>query len=361
MKLPAGRMQVVGMGGGKGLAALLGGLRRFAGGPRNSASGAIELAAIVSVADDGGSSGRLRRELGIPAVGDLRNCIVALSRGDDLWRDLFQHRFEDSPELGGHALGNLVMAALSQSSGGLLPAIERLARPLRLRGRLLPVTEQQVQLYAEHDDGLVVCGESRIPVGGKRISRVWLAPRHVAPAPGVLDALTTADAIVLGPGSLFTSLVPNLLVDGVAEAIRSSRALRIFVCNLMTQPGETEGFTPLDHVRALEEYLGPRAIDVCLVNRRAPAPDLLDRYAAAGAELVDRDPKPLAAAGVLPVLADLVAEDRSAVRHDEARLAEMVVSMARCLRRQELDVETLAEVYPARLSPVPAARVAGLE
>jgi uncharacterized cofD-like protein len=326
-------LRIVGLGGGKGLATLLGGLRRVAGRARRAHGAALEITGIVSVADDGGSSGRLRHELGIPAVGDLRNCLVALSRGDALWRDLFQHRFTDGDHLGGHALGNLVMAALTQRAGGLTAAIEQLSRPLRLRGRLLPVTEQWVQLEASRVDGRRVRGESSIPVEREPIADVWLVPRRVPPAPGVVDAIAAADAVVLGPGSLFTSVVPNLLVDGVAEAVRGSRALRIFVCNLMTQPGETDDFEPADHLRRLERYLGPGAIDVCLLNRRLPPPDLVERYAAAGSRPVAGDPRQVAACGVLPVVDELLDSDRSTVRHDETRLAELIVSMARCLRR----------------------------
>ena len=266
------KLQIVGIGGGTGLSILLLGLKRqLARSGSDPRMRPADVTAIVSVADDGGSTGQLRESFDIPAVGDLRNCIVALAPGNQMWSRLFQHRFEGDSGLSGHALGNLIMTALVQRSGGLSAAIGQLARALRLRGRVLPVTEDKVTLHAEYEDGVVARGESKIPRLGRRIARLWLEPERTAPAAGVLESLASASAIVLGPGSLYTSILPNLLVDGVADAIRSSRALRIFVCNLMTQPGETDGFDALDHVRVLERYLGAGTIDVCIINGRSDA------------------------------------------------------------------------------------------
>jgi uncharacterized cofD-like protein len=328
------RLRVVGLGGGHGLSVLLAGLARYAERRAHAPHPRLEISGIVSVADDGGSTGRLRQELGIPAVGDLRNCLVAMSRGDAIWNELLQHRFTDGEALGGHALGNLVMAALMERSGGLLPAVERLTRTLRLRGRVLPVTEQGVHLKAELEGGRVIHGESKIPAARARIARIRLCPSRPRPTRGVLEALAAADAIVIGPGSLYTSLVPNLLVDGVAEAIRSSNALRIFVCNLMTEPGETDGFDAVDHLRVIEQYLGAGTIDVCLGNSQPPRAAALARYVDAGAETVDWVARRITAAGVLPVAVDLLAADPTSARHDPARLAGSVVALARRLRRQ---------------------------
>jgi len=359
--LPDGRdkLRIVGIGGGTGLPVLMTGLRRELQQGRRTGRVPLDLTAIVSVADDGGSTGRLRHDLGIPAVGDLRNCIVALAGGASVWRELFQHRFThvgDGDGLGGHALGNLVMAALVQREGGLAAAIAQLERPLRLKGRILPATERWVELAAELDDGRVVCGESRIPACGRPIRRLGLTPSRVPPAPGVLEALANADAIVIGPGSLFTSLLPVLMVDGIAAAIRRSPGLRIHVSNLMTQPGETDGYEPLDHLRRLEEVLGAGAIDVCLLNRTLPPPDVLARYAAAGARPLPSDPRPIAAAGVLPVVVDLLSGDRDANRHDPSKLGELVVSLARCLRR-----ELGADIPRTMLDPRPRAASMGGE
>jgi uncharacterized cofD-like protein len=352
-----GRTRIVGIGGGTGLAVLLEGLRRVADGGRRESRAPIEITGIVSVADDGGSTGRLRRVLDIPALGDLRNCIVAMSEGNALWRELFQHRFAEGAELSGHALGNLVMAALVEREGALLPAIEQLARPLRLCGRVLPVSEDAVTLGAELDDGSRVLGESQVTRAARPITRLWLEP-DARPAAGVLEAIASADAVVLGPGSLYTSLVPNLLVEGVAEAIRRTGALRVVVCNLMTQPGETDGFDALRHLEVLQAQLGPGAIDIYLGNDRTPRPEVLERYAEAGAEPVFWNQPAIAAAGVLPIVADLAEEGGALNRHDPLKLAEMVVSLARCLRRVPRIAPAVEEGW-APLEQVPVAAAGG--
>ena len=344
-------IHIVGIGGGSGLSVLLAGLRQAAGHAERDGDGPVRVSAIVSVADDGGSTGKLRRHLGIPAVGDLRNCIVALAGGDPLWNELFQHRFGGGDGLHGHALGNLIVAALVQRSGSLQAGIEQLTRPLRLGGRVLPVTDERVTLCAELEDGETVLGESRIPECGRRIDRVWLSPSSPRPASGVLDTLASADAIVLGPGSLFTSIVPNLLVDGVPEAIRASGALKVYVCNLMTQPGETDGFDAADHLRVIERYLGAGMIDVCLLSLpdRVPAPgDLyLDSGVDVGAEPVRWTRESVEATGAFPLVAELAARGGARLdRHDPARLGERVLSLARSLRH-EITTRVPAEVPAA--------------
>jgi uncharacterized cofD-like protein len=346
------RLRIVGIGGGNGLSVLLLGLRRQLA-RRDSSMRPADITAIVSVADDGGSTGRLRRSFDIPAVGDLRNCIVALAPGNQMWSRLFQHRFEGDNGLAGHALGNLIMTALVQRSGGLSAAIGQLARALRLRGRVLPVTEDRVTLEAEYEDGVVVRGESQIPCLGRRIARLSLAPSRTAPAPGVLEALGSASAIVLGPGSLYTSILPNLLVDGVAAAIRDSQALRIFVCNLMTQPGETDGFDALDHVRTIERYLGAGTIDVCIINGRTSIGVAAARYSAAGSEEVRWSSAAMARAGTLPIVADLLVPDRYPHRHDPERLADVVLCLARGLARRDPQGDAAAIAMPVeRRAPV---------
>jgi uncharacterized cofD-like protein len=349
------RMHIVGIGGGTGLSILLAGLRRqLTRSGHDPRSMPAEISAIVSVADDGGSSGRLRQSFDIPAVGDLRNCIVALAQGNQIWSRLFQHRFEGDSGLSGHALGNLIMTALVQRSGGLASAVSQLGRALRLRGRIFPVTEDRVTLHAECDDGAVVSGESKIPYAGRRIERVWLDPERPAPAPGVLETLRSADAIVLGPGSLYTSILPNLLVDGVVETIRESGALRIFVCNLMTQPGETVGFDALDHLRVIERYLGAGVVDVCVVNGRAVSGAAAARYAALGAEEVRWSSVELTSAGTLPIVADLLVPDHFPNRHDPERLADVVLCLARGLHRRSAEAMPLAFTLPdPTVSPWP--------
>jgi uncharacterized cofD-like protein len=351
------RTHIVGIGGGTGLSVLLVGLKRQLGRASSDPRlGGADISAIVSVADDGGSSGLLRESFDIPAVGDLRNCIVALAQGNQMWSRLFQHRFEGDNGLSGHALGNLIMTALVQRSGGLTSAVGQLGRALRLRGRVYPVTEDRVTLQAETDDGVVVRGESQIPRAGRRITRVWMDPAKPAPAPGVLDTLANASAIVLGPGSLYTIILPNLLVDGVAESIRESQALRIFVCNLMTQPGETDGFDALDHLRVIESYLGEGAIDVCVINGRSLQGAAAARYTAMGAEEVRWSSAAIARAGTLPIVADLLVPDQFPNRHDPERLADVVLCLARGLHkrgRREGSSETMSMALPSAAAEPP--------
>lgn len=341
MGRPQRKLRIVGIGGGTGLSVLLSGLERHA----RTSGRPIDIRAIVSVADDGGSTGVLRHDLGIPAVGDLRNCIVALSRGNPLWNDLLQHRFATGAGIAGHALGNLIVAALLERSGSLRAAIDLLARPLCMQGRVLPVTEAAVTLCAELADGEIVRGESQISATGQRIARVWLSPGGATAADGVLDAIDGADAIVFGPGSLYTSIIPNLLVADVSRAIRESGALKIFVSNLMTQPGETDGFDATDHVRVTEEYLGQGVVDVCLVNAAELPPELGERYADAGSTPVTwRHEGSVRAA---PFVADLLERNGILGRHDPVRLAEAIVGLAASTRRPA--APSVDAVVPAAL------------
>src|SRR5579883_2801829 len=331
-------MKIVGIGGGTGLPALLRGLRQLR---ERRADGIgrdrISAAAIVCVSDDGGSSGSLRRSLGIPAVGDLRNCMVALASGNADLLDVFQYRLQGEG-LDGHAIGNLIVAALSARSGNLRQAIRSASAFLCLQGEVLPCTEESVTLCAEFCDGEVVRGETSIAARGKRIRRVWLDPLDAAPAAGVVELLHNADAIVLGPGSLHTSIIANLLPAGIVEAIRKSAALKILVCNLMTQPGETENYTAGDHVRAVEQYLGRGVLDVCMVNTAAIPEPAASRYASKGSLPVICDGDSMATLGVVPVGLDLLAADLLAggapgVRHDPLKLARWVCALARACRR----------------------------
>ena len=328
---PIRRTRIVGIGGGTGLSALLHGLRQHSGAQRRG----LDITGVVSVADDGGSSGLLREDFEIPAVGDLRNCIVALSQANPLWAELFQHRFVTGDRLAGHALGNLIVAALVQRSGGLQAAVERLTRPMRLGGQLLPVTEESVALCAELSSGEVVRGESHIRERRGRISSLWLEPESPPAAAGVLEAIAAADAIVLGPGSLFTSVLPNLLVAGVADAIRKSGALRIFVCNLTSEPGETDGLDAADHLHVLERYLGHGIVDVCVGNSVSPRPTAVAQRAEVdGPTPVTWDAKRFAGTGTFPFAADLAERSGSPGRHDPAKLAHVIVSLSSTLRRR---------------------------
>ena len=334
-------MNIVGIGGGTGLPVLLRGLKELR--ERNGdGDDPVTTTAIVCVSDDGGSSGALRRAFGIPAVGDLRNCLVALADGNPSLREVFQYRLRGISGFDGHTIGNLIVAALSARAGNVRHAIQLASEFLDLKGRVLPATEMSVTLCAEFFDGGVARGETCIVGRHGRIRRLWLAPHteedeKVFPAPGVIDAIQNADALVFGPGSLYTSIIPCLLPDGIAEAIRGSAALKVLVCNLMTQPGETDLYSAADHVSALQEYVGCSGIDLCLLNARPPAPPVADSYAARGAEPVRYRDEELKALGVTPIAIDLLDLAEPELRHDPLQLARWIVALTRaCQRAREM-------------------------
>ncbi len=327
-------MNLVAMGGGTGLPVLLQGIKQLTlEVPRGATANSLNVSAIVSVSDNGGSSGQLRQSFGIPAVGDLRNCLVALSEGDRILTDLFQHRFRDGDGLNGHSLGNLIVTALFQKSGTLGQAVELAKKVLHSMGCVLPVTESATTLCAEMESGETVRGELQITAAENRIKRVWLEPEKPAPSGGVLRSISCADVIVIGPGSLYTSIIPNLLVDGVAKSIRNSRALKIFVCNLMTQPGESDGFTAIDHLQVMESYLGYGAIDICVLNSQEVRQITEQAYRHSDSEPVQWDEEEITQMGVTPIVADLLSEDQTKVRHSPAKLARLVLSLMRGSQR----------------------------
>lgn len=310
--------KVVVIGGGTGLSTLLRGLKRYTS----------NITAIVTVADDGGSSGRLREELGILPPGDIRNTLVALADTEPLMEKLFQFRFERGEGLQGHSFGNLFIASLTEVTGDFEAAIRESSRVLAVRGRVLPSTLQSVRLRAVYTDGTSAEGESRIPQARKPIARMELVPADVRPVPETLEAIANADAIVIGPGSLFTSLLPNLLIPDLAEALRRARGRKIFVCNIMTQPGETDGFTASRHLEVLREQVGDMPLDVCIVNGQPiPAP-MLERYRSEGAAPVTADIPALQAMGVRPVVRDLL-DEQGVARHHPDRLALAVLEQIR--------------------------------
>lgn len=308
-----GRPHIAALGGGTGLACLLRGLKRAP----------VDLTAIVTVADDGGSSGRLRRELGVLPPGDIRNCLVALADDESLMGTLFQHRFVDG-DLSGHPFGNLFLAALAEVTGNFDLAIQECSRVLKINGRVLPSTLAQIRLWAERGDGETVCGETRIAAGSGACRRVWLEPTPAAHAPA-LEAIATADLVLLGPGSLFTSVLPHLAVPDIARALVEAPGLRAYVCNVMTQPGETDGFAAHDHLeRVLEAAAG--GVDVIVVHEGPIDPDARAAYAAQGQEPVQVDHDRLTALGVRVMAADL-AEAGRAVRHSPDALGAVLLSL----------------------------------
>lgn len=302
------------VGGGHGLSVLLRGIKQATS----------NVTAVVTVADDGGSSGRLRQDLGMIPPGDLRNCLVALADTEPLMEKLFQHRFEGSSELSGHSFGNLFIAAMTQVTGDVETALKESSKVLAVKGQVLPASKEFVRLDAIMEDGTVVCGESQIPEAHKKIHRVKLYPEHAEAVQSSLDAIRNAEAIVLGPGSLYTSVIPNLLVEGIGDAICRSKAVKIYICNVMTQPGETDGYTASMHVKAIMDHAGRNAVDYVIVNS-TPVPENLKRkYAETGAYPVVVDDDALNQLGVGIIKADLITS-KDAIHHDPKKLCDSVM------------------------------------
>lgn len=309
-------LKIATMGGGTGLASLLRGLK-----PMTS-----NLVAVVTVCDDGGSSGRLSKDLGMLPPGDIRNCLVALADDESLLGELFSYRFQDGQGLSGHSFGNLFLAALTEVVGDFEEAIQVSSQVLASRGKVLPTTLDTVTLCARMEDGRVIRGESSIPRANGVIQQVYLDPPGAKPTPEVLSNLRLADAVVLGPGSLFTSVIPNLLVEGVEDVLRQLTVPKIYVCNVMTQPGETDGFGAADHLEALEKHIGAGLVDTIVVNIATPSEEMVKLYEEAGAEPVDPQLDRLERMGVKVVGANLLS-DRDVVRHDSDRLATALIDL----------------------------------
>ncbi|MDP3722743.1 MAG: YvcK family protein [Candidatus Omnitrophota bacterium] len=309
-------LKIVAIGGGTGLSTLLRGLKAYT----------MNVTAIVSVADDGGSSGRLRKEFGILPPGDIRNCLVALADAEPLLQQMFQYRFTEGSSLRGHNVGNLLLTALTRLEGDFEHAIQEASRVLAIRGRVVPSTSTKVQLVAKHDDGSLTVGESKISQAQQPIRRLWLEPRNSLPTTDALSAIRAADLILVGPGSLFTSLIPNLLVPGIVQAMLHSAALRVYLCNVMTQFRETHGFTASDHVRALAAHTHPDVVDLCVVNKGGVPDALLATYRGERAFPVEPDVERIRALGYQVVIDDLISSENM-VRHDPEKLARAVMRL----------------------------------
>jgi len=325
-------LRVVAIGGGTGLSTLLKGLKRFALTPAEMAEARPDtpiirdLCAIVTVSDDGGSSGRLRKELNMLPPGDIRNCIVALSEDEALLSQLFQHRFNKGSGLEGHSFGNLFLAALTSITHDFSEAVRLSSEILLTRGHIHPATTSNIELEALMEDGSRVRGETKITASKVRIQELSLVPADVDPLPQTLDAIARADIISIGPGSLFTSLIPNLLVHGIADAIVSSPATKVYICNLMTQANESLGLTAADHVRALNRHAGQQIFDFALINRTPVSNELKAKYAREGACQIVADLESIEALGVIPVLGDYL-EEAGVARHNTARIASGLVQL----------------------------------
>jgi uncharacterized cofD-like protein len=320
-------LNVVALGGGTGLSTLLRGLKEYVPRRRDPANlnhPISDLTAIVTVTDDGGSSGRLRRENRILPPGDIRNCMVALSQDEALLGRLFQYRFHAGHGLVGHNFGNLFLAALTHVTGDFAEAVRVSSKVLAIRGRIFPSTISNVSLVATLEGGSKVHGETRITASRKPIKKLTLLPRAVRPLPKALEAIQQADLILLGPGSLYTSILPNLLIREIVEAIAKSKAPRVYISNLMTQPGETSGYALADHLRAIERHTPRRVIDWVVANRQVVSPEVAKRYRAQGAEPVAIDIPDLQKLGYRIVLDNLL-EEHGVIRHNPARLARLLL------------------------------------
>ena len=337
MQTPS-QLRVVAIGGGTGLSTLLRGLKHFvqpAAGiaqalPGDVSSRISQLSALVTVTDDGGSSGRLREDLNILPPGDVRNCVAALSEDEQLLTRLFQYRFpgDGNGGLGGHSFGNLFLAALTAIHGGdFAMAVQMSSQILAARGNIYPATNSNVTLSARMDDGSVVHGETNITASHRSIVELLLDPADAPPVPETLEAIAKADLITLGPGSLFTSLITNLLVPGIPEAIAASGATRVYICNLMTQANESLGLTASEHIQRIQSHCGgQRLFDYALVNTAPISPALLGKYAREGQEPIQADLDRIRALGVTPVGGNFVHEG-GVLRHDYDHLAEVLLNL----------------------------------
>ena len=329
----ARELRVVAIGGGTGLSTLLKGLKKYvasAADPTLSTGSDLarisELCAVVTVTDDGGSSGRLRKEFNMLPPGDVRNCIVALSEDEALLSKVFQHRFDKGTGLEGHSFGNLFLAALTSLTGDFSEAVRLSSEILATRGHIYPATASDIELEALMDDGSRVRGETKITASKGRVAELFLIPPAPQPLPQTLDAITRADLITIGPGSLFTSLIPNLLVCGVPQAIRDSAATKVYICNLMTQANESLGRTAADHIRALYDHAGCRLFDYALINRQPASEELKAKYALEEASQIVVDLEAIDALGVCPVLGDYLFQDGVA-RHDTDQVAKDLLDL----------------------------------
>jgi uncharacterized cofD-like protein len=312
-----GQPRIVVIGGGTGLPVLLRGLKQYP----------VDITAIVTVADDGGSSGRLREDLRIPPPGDIRNVLASLSDVEPLVEEMFQHRFKTSNELSGHSLGNLILAAMTSITGNFVHAIQEMSKILNVHGKVLPAANQSVVLHAEMEDGTIVSGESKIPYSGKRIKKVFMTPEKIRPLPEALQAIRQADLIIIGPGSLYTSILPNLLVPKIGDELCRSHAKKVYICNLMTQAGETHGFSASDHVKALYDHMSCAFINTILVNNEEIPQDIQLRYNEELADPVVYDLERLFELGLEVVHADIAYQENGALRHDPKKVAKILYNL----------------------------------
>jgi uncharacterized cofD-like protein len=306
--------KIAAIGGGTGMPNVLRGMKRYT----------ANLSAVVTVADDGGSSGRLRKDYSILPPGDIRNCIVALADEETLLGKLFQYRFGKKGELAGHSFGNLFITAMSHVVGDMPSAINESSKVLAIHGQVHPVTLANITLKAKLKDGRRISGESNIPKAKGRIERVYISPANCSPYPAAIESIKNADVVVIGPGSLYTSIIPNLIVDGVSKAMRNRKSLKIYICNVMTQPGETDGYKVSDHIRAIFDHAGTEIIDYVIANNKIPAREVAKRYAREQAYPVEIDRHEIQRLGV-KLIEGALFDDGKFIRHSPEILASMIM------------------------------------
>jgi len=306
--------KIVVVGGGTGLSVLLSGLKEFT----------YNITAIVTVADDGGSSGRLRQQFDILPPGDIRNCLVALADAPALMRDLFQFRFDKDSEMSGHSFGNLFITVMTRLTGDFEKAIKETSKVLALRGQVIPSTLNNVVLVAQRKDGSITEGENNIPKLHIPINKVYLKPSGHPATPEAIKAIEEAQIIVLGPGSLYTSIIPNLLIKEIADSIVASDAVKIYVCNIMTQPGETDGYSASEHIKTLISHSHPRIFDYCILNAGDISGEMLKHYEQENSRLVINDTEKIAKMGYRVIEDDIVAIS-DVIRHDSSKLARIIL------------------------------------
>lgn len=312
------RKKIVILGGGTGLSTLLRGLKKLP----------LDITAIVTVADDGGSSGRLRDDYDIPPPGDIRNVLAALSEVEPLVEEMFQFRFAHSSELEGHSLGNLMITALTSITGDFAHAITEMSRVLNIHGKVLPAANQLVTLHAEFEDKTIITGESKIPDYGKKIEKVFITPADVKPLPEAVNLIRQADIIAIGPGSLYTSILPNLLVEDIRKAVIRSKAKKVYICNLMTQAGETNNYTAYDHVKALIDHVGEDFLDTLLISKEEIPENVQYLYKQEMASPVKIDLDKLETLDIEIVKKDISVVYNGAVRHDAIEVAKWLFEYA---------------------------------
>ncbi|MEK4246644.1 YvcK family protein [Psychrobacillus sp. FSL K6-2684] len=312
------RKKIVILGGGTGLSTLLRGLKKLP----------LDITAIVTVADDGGSSGRLRDDYDIPPPGDIRNVLAALSEVEPLVEEMFQFRFAHSSELEGHSLGNLMITALTSITGDFAHAITEMSRVLNIHGKVLPAANQLVTLHAEFEDKTIITGESKIPDYGKKIEKVFITPADVKPLPEAINLIRQADIIAIGPGSLYTSILPNLLVEDIRKAVIRSKAKKVYICNLMTQAGETNNYTAYDHVKALIDHVGEDFLDTLLISKEEIPENVQYLYKQEMASPVKIDLDKLETLDIDIVKKDISVVYNGAVRHDAIEVAKWLFEYA---------------------------------